>query len=63
MQYVFPIITTEFPFLDAENELKKNIENSDIEELNCEELADLKIEIEDLLMDCEEILQSDEDED
>lgn len=39
------------------------IENSDIEELNCEELADLKIKIEDLLMDCEEILQSDEDED
>ena len=28
----------------------------DLEELTAEELADLKIELEDLLMDCDEIL-------
>lgn len=39
---------------DELNELE--LVREDLEELTAEELADLKIELEDLLMDCDEIL-------
>lgn len=35
----------------------------DLEELTAEELADLKIELEDLLMDCDEILDDNDEDD
>lgn len=35
----------------------------DLEELTAEELADLKIELEDLLMDCDEILDDNNEDD
>lgn len=35
----------------------------DLEELTAEELADLKIELEDLLMECDEILDDNDEDD
>ena len=35
----------------------------DLEELTAEELVDLKIELEDLLMDCDEILDDNDEDD
>lgn len=36
----------------------EELENVDIQELDVEELVDVKIKIEELLMECEEILQN-----
>lgn len=40
---------------------KTEITREELEELTPEELADLKIRLEDLLMECDEILQEDTD--
>lgn len=41
-----------------------NIEltKEDLEQLSTEELADIKVELEELIMDCEEILQNNSEE-
>ena len=46
---------------DELNELE--LVREDLEELTTEELADLKIELEDLLMDCNEILDDNDEDD
>lgn len=46
---------------DELNELE--LVREDLEELTAEELADLKIELEDLLMDCDEILDDNDEDD
>ena len=46
---------------DELNELE--LVREDLEELTAEELADLKIELEDLLMDCNEILDDNDEDD
>lgn len=47
------------------NEELTNLEitKEELEELSAEELADLKIKLEELVMECDEILQEDEDND
>lgn len=42
---------------------KLEITKEELEELTVEELADLKIELEELLMECEDILEDDDNED
>ncbi len=46
------------------NEELTNLEitKEELEELSAEELADLKIKLEELVMECDEILQEDDDE-
>lgn len=46
---------------DELNELE--LVREDLEELTAEELVDLKIELEDLLMDCDEILDDNDEDD
>lgn len=46
---------------DELNELE--LVREDLEELTAEQLADLKIELEDLLMDCDEILDDNDEDD
>ncbi len=46
---------------DELNEME--ISRGDLEGLNAEDLVDLKVELEDLIMDCDEILDVDNEED
>ncbi len=45
---------------DELNEME--LVREDIEELTAEELADIKVELEEILMDCDEILDNDDEE-
>lgn len=47
----------------SEELTKLEITKEELEELTAEELADLKIELEELLMECEDILEDDDNED
>ena len=46
----------------SEELTKLEITKEELEELTAEELADLKIELEELLMECEDILEDDDNE-